>query len=52
VLTGDAEDDPRVKARVAAFRQALDRLGWSLDRNLRIDYRFAARPHGSLSDAR
>ena len=30
VLIGDAEDDPDVKARLAAFRQGLDRLGWSL----------------------
>jgi putative ABC transport system substrate-binding protein len=37
VLTGDAEDDPGVKARLAAFRQGLDRLGWSLDRNVRIE---------------
>ena len=42
VLTGDAEDDPGVKARLVAFRQGLDRLGWSVDRNVRIDYRFAA----------
>jgi putative ABC transport system substrate-binding protein len=42
VLMGDAEDDPGVKARLAAFRQGLDRLGWSPDRNVRIDYRFAA----------
>jgi putative tryptophan/tyrosine transport system substrate-binding protein len=42
VLTGDAEDDPGVKARLAAFREGLDRLGWSVDRNVRIDYRFAA----------
>src|SRR5262249_29380682 len=42
VLTGDAEDDPGVKARLAAFREGLDRLGWSLDRNVRIDYRFGA----------
>jgi putative tryptophan/tyrosine transport system substrate-binding protein len=42
VLTGDAEDDPGVKARLAAFQQGLDRLGWLLDRNVRIDYRFAA----------
>jgi putative ABC transport system substrate-binding protein len=39
VLTGDAEDDPGVKA---AFRDGLDRLGWPLDRDVRIDYRFAA----------
>jgi putative ABC transport system substrate-binding protein len=42
VLTGDAEDDPGVKARLVAFQQGLDRLGWSVDRNVRIDYRFAA----------
>src|SRR5262249_175436 len=42
VLTGDAEDDPGVKARLVAFQQGLDRLGWSVDRNVRIDYRFGA----------
>src|SRR5262245_43909127 len=42
VLTSDAEDDPEVKARLVAFRQGFERLGWSLDRNVRIDYRFAA----------
>src|SRR5262249_43136505 len=42
VLTADAEDDPGVKARLAAFQQGLDRLEWSVDRNVRIDYRFAA----------
>jgi len=30
VLTGDTEDDPGVKARLAAFREGLDQLGWSL----------------------
>jgi putative tryptophan/tyrosine transport system substrate-binding protein len=44
VLMADAEDEPGVKARLAAFREGLDRLGWSLDRNIRIDYRFAANP--------
>jgi ABC-type uncharacterized transport system substrate-binding protein len=42
VLMSDAEDDPEVKASLAAFREGLDRLGWSLDRNVRLDYRFAA----------
>jgi putative ABC transport system substrate-binding protein len=42
VLTPDAEDDPGVKARLAGFQQGLDRLGWSVDRNVRIDYRFGA----------
>ena len=42
VLTGDAEHDPDVKARLAAFQQGLDRSGRSLDHNVRIEYRFAA----------
>jgi ABC-type uncharacterized transport system substrate-binding protein len=42
VLAGDAEDDPEMKARLAAFREGLERSGWSEGRNVRIDYRFAA----------
>jgi putative ABC transport system substrate-binding protein len=42
VLMGFAEDDPETKARLARFRQGLERLGWSEGRNVRIDYRFAA----------
>jgi putative tryptophan/tyrosine transport system substrate-binding protein len=42
VLTAETEDDPQTKARLAAFRQGLERLGWSEGRNVRIDYRFAA----------
>jgi putative ABC transport system substrate-binding protein len=42
VLTGDAEDDPEVKTRLAAFQQGLEGLGWSEGRTVRIDYRFAA----------
>ena len=41
VLTGDGEDDPEVKARFAAFQQALEILAWPVGRNIRIDYRFA-----------
>ena len=36
------EDDPQVKAQLAAFRYGLDRLGWSEGRNVQIDYRFAS----------
>jgi putative ABC transport system substrate-binding protein len=36
-----AEDDPQMKADLAAFRQGLERLGWSEGRNVRIDTRFA-----------
>jgi putative ABC transport system substrate-binding protein len=34
-------DDPDNKARLAAFEQALQQLGWTVDGNVRIDYRFA-----------
>jgi ABC-type uncharacterized transport system substrate-binding protein len=37
-----AEDDPATKSRVAAFRQGLERRGWSEGRNVHIDYRFTA----------
>src|SRR3989442_460075 len=40
-LAGNAEDDPEMKVRLAAFRQGLERLGWSEGRNVRIDLRFA-----------
>jgi putative tryptophan/tyrosine transport system substrate-binding protein len=41
MLIGYAENDPETKARVAAFREELERLGWTEGRNVRIDYRFA-----------
>ena len=42
VLIHNAEDDPEAKAEIAAFRKGLQQLGWSEDRNIRIDTRFAA----------
>ena len=41
VLMPFPEADPQIQARLAAFRQGLERLGWSEGRNVRIDYRFA-----------
>ena len=41
VLTALAEDDPETKARLAAFRQGLEKRGWSEGRDVRIDARFA-----------
>ena len=37
-----AEGDPEIQARLAGFRQELEKLGWSEGRNVRIDYRFAS----------
>ena len=39
VLSGLA-DDPEGQARVAAFRQELQRLGWTDGRNMRLDIRW------------
>ena len=41
VLIGYAENDPETQARLAAFRQGIEQLGWTEGRNVRIDYRFA-----------
>jgi len=37
-----AADDPEGQARLTAFAQGLQELGWSVGRNVRIDYRWAA----------
>jgi len=42
VLMNVAADDPDASARVAALAQGLQELGWTLGRNLRIDYRWGA----------
>jgi ABC-type uncharacterized transport system substrate-binding protein len=40
VLVGLAESDPEMRLWLAAFRQGLEKLGWSEGRNVHIDYRF------------
>jgi putative ABC transport system substrate-binding protein len=42
VFTPLNADDPEVQARNAAFLQRLQELGWTVGRNVRIDYRFGA----------
>jgi putative tryptophan/tyrosine transport system substrate-binding protein len=42
VLMGPAADDQDNKARLAAFQQRLQQLGWTDGHNVWIDYRFAA----------
>jgi putative tryptophan/tyrosine transport system substrate-binding protein len=36
------KDNPEAQARIAAFLQELQRLGWSTDRNLQVEYRWSA----------
>ena len=40
VLMPYAEDDPEGQARVMALKQRLEKLGWTIDRNIRIDCRW------------
>ena len=42
VLMAYSESDQEGQANVAAFRQGLQKLGWTDGRNLRIDSRWAA----------
>ena len=44
-----AADDPEGQARIAAFLQGLQQLGWTDGRNVRIDYRWGA---GNADDIR
>ena len=41
VLMASAADEPVSQARIAAFLQGLSQLGWTDDRNVRIDTRWA-----------
>jgi putative tryptophan/tyrosine transport system substrate-binding protein len=49
VLTNLAENDPEERRRMAAFLQALQKLGWRDGDNVRIDYRVAL---GKVDNAR
>jgi hypothetical protein len=42
VLTALPSDDPEGIARIGAFLQGLQQLGWTDGRNVRIDYRWGA----------
>ena len=41
-LIGFAEHDPATQRRVAAFVTSLGDLGWVVDRNISIDFRYGA----------
>jgi putative tryptophan/tyrosine transport system substrate-binding protein len=42
VLIGAVETDPESQARIVAFEQGLQALGWTDGRNVHIDYRFSS----------
>src|SRR5262249_46481969 len=48
VLSSLPEDDPETVARRAVFEQALQGSGWTVGRNLRIDYRWTRGERGVL----
>ena len=48
VLMAFAEGDPGGQARVAAFREGLQKLGWAEGRNVRIDTRWATADVASI----
>jgi hypothetical protein len=47
VLLATAADEPESQARLAAFLQGLQQLGWTDGRNVRIDYRWRLRGNGN-----
>ena len=47
-LIGGAESDPQLVDALAAFKTALEGLGWIEGRNVQISYRFAAADVGRM----
>src|SRR5215510_2979192 len=43
-----AENDPEVLARVIAFRQGLEALGWTENHNIRIEHRYSGGDLGRI----
>jgi putative tryptophan/tyrosine transport system substrate-binding protein len=49
VMGGGVANDPNAQANIAAFLQVLEKLGWTVGRNLRIESRQGA---GNVDDTR
>jgi putative ABC transport system substrate-binding protein len=45
VLAGGEETDPRAQTHHAAFRHELQKLGWTQEHNVRIEYRWTGDPN-------
>src|SRR6516225_3802114 len=43
-----AENDPEVLARIVAFRQGLEVLGWTENRNIQIEHRYSGGDLGRI----
>ena len=48
VLMNTGADEPESQARLAAFMQGLQELGWAVGRNMRIDHRWSQGPRWLL----
>src|SRR5712691_10711262 len=48
VLNPFVENDAEERANLTAFRQTLEKLGWSDGRNVRIDYRWGGADPGRI----
>jgi hypothetical protein len=51
VLMNIASDDAEGQARLAAFHQGLQQLGWTVGHNVRIDYRWGGADAERLSNS-
>jgi putative tryptophan/tyrosine transport system substrate-binding protein len=40
VLMNTSDSDPESQIRIAAFQQGMEKLGWTVGRNVQIDYRW------------
>src|SRR5215475_11143327 len=49
VLMHTASDEPESQTNIAAFLQGLQEAGWSVGRNLRIDYRWSGLDRARLN---